>query len=347
MLFAIIVSSVVAVNFTKGKIKTQAADYSVSGGSLVYDFDTASQMQNFSLYGEFGALPYWQDGKVYFRSLEEQKLILNNYTFSEVEVVCEVSTLTNGGKFDGGLYIQASSAGNGMDKINAYSINIEHAMNAATYVVKVHRFDQAWGGIKVEKAGLTLLGTTVKLKAVVKSGTLYVFADDMENPIINLNIGTSVGQIGIRSFYTPQSIDNLVITSPSLTVDKVELEAEKNIAQNKVDSGNYISSSVSALNSAINLANSANTAVLVQEALDALKNANANAIVKKTFAELTTLLESANKITDSSKYTTNSYNTLVAERTSASSLTASSSQDAISTRYYYLDRALTELIPLI
>ena len=37
-------------------------------------------------------------------------------------------------------------------------------------------------GIKVEKAGLTLLGTTVKLKAVVKSGTLYVFADDMENP---------------------------------------------------------------------------------------------------------------------------------------------------------------------
>ena len=170
MFVSLIVTSVVGFNLTKGKNGVDATDYSVNGGRLTYNFDTAGEMQNFSLYGEFGSLPYHQAGKVYFRAVEEQKLILNGYTFTDVEIIAKVQTINDGGKFDGGLYIQASNAGNGMDKINAYNINIENEVGASTYTVKLHLFAQAWSGIKAEKSGITLKGAEVTLKAVVKSG---------------------------------------------------------------------------------------------------------------------------------------------------------------------------------
>lgn len=341
-----------AILSNKGKVVNNgnivsADDYTVSGGKLTYNFDTSTELQNFSLYGEFSTVPYWKDGKVYCRSLEEQKMILNNYTFSEVEITADVITLSNSGKFDGGFYIQASNAGNGMDKINAYSINIEHGVGASTYIVKLHQFNQAWSGIKVEKAGITLQGNVVKLKAVVKAGTLYVFADDMDNPLFSYAIGTTAGQIGFRSFYSPHAFDNLTIVSPSITLNKAELESLKTQASNMVASNKYTQNSVTALNSAISLANSANTSEAIENAILALNKALKKALEKKSFAELTTLINQANLITDSSKYTTDSYASFKAVLTYAKALTSSSAEHDIAHWYNELDLSIKGLAELL
>ncbi|MBO4962279.1 MAG: hypothetical protein J6C97_00730 [Clostridia bacterium] len=346
MFVSLIVTSVVGFNLTKGKNGVDATDYSVNGGRLTYNFDTAGEMQNFSLYGEFGSLPYHQAGKVYFRAVEEQKLILNGYTFTDVEIIAKVQTINDGGKFDGGLYIQASNAGNGMDKINAYNINIENEVGASTYTVKLHLFAQAWSGIKAEKSGITLKGAEVTLKAVVKSGILYVFADDMQNPIFNYSIGTDAGQIGFRSFYSPHMLDSLTITSPSITLDKAQLESLKTSALNMVNSGAYTDVSVSKLNSAISLANNATTATLVQEATIRLNKAIDNALIKRTFVELTELISEAEQITDGSKYTYNSFSTFTTALSYAKGLTSSSAEHDIALWYSELQLAKDRLVIL-
>jgi len=342
----IIVATITLSLYFSIKPKVKATDYSVGGGKLTYDFETSTQLQDFSLYAEKGGTPYWFENKIYCTPLEEQKILLNNHTFSDVEVQADIITLNDNGKFDAGLLLQASAASNGAGVMNGYNVNVEHNIGASTYTVKLHYFAQSWQGIKIEKSGLTLQGNVVKLKAVVKQGILYVFADDMENPIFNYNIGTASGQVGFRNYYAPQAFDNLVITSPSITVDMAELQSKKSIAQNVINSGKYTQVSVDKLNSAIAFANSVTDANSVEEAIILLDEAINEAIEKIAFSELTTLISSAESITDGSKYTPNSYNAFVAILTYAKQLNSSSSEHDIAYWHQQLSFSITRLIEI-
>ena len=287
-----------------------ANDYLVSGGTTQMDFSVGTEMSKFSLYGEFGRYPYLMDERVYFHSLEEQKMILNDYLFTDVDVRVTIGTLSEGGKFDSGIFVLATNAGNRVSEINAYNVNVERGINSATYTVKLHQFvSGTWGGIKAEKSGILLQGQSVDLRVVVKSGVLYAFADDMNNPLFSYNVGIGSGAIGFRNYYSPNWFDNFSVSGGTIVTDTSEMISLRNQATSMINSGSLTQQSTTALTNAITKANSAVTKSEIDLAVEGLKNAIDNALVLHTYLELTQLILEAEAI-DNQGYTQNSWNAL-------------------------------------
>ena len=197
-----------------------------TGGTICFDFNDESQKDKFSFYSEHGKKPWLQDGHLVAWTMCEQKIILNDYQFSDFIAEVNVGTLNYNGKFDAGLYVHASNFSNRIDGINAYCVNIEGG-GKSTYVVKLHRFNNnSWLGEKIRSVSIPFVDVNnVNLKVIVEDGYLSVFTDNHKAPHFKYYIGNGTGNIGFRSFYSPNTFDDLKITAECFEKDVTKLDS--------------------------------------------------------------------------------------------------------------------------
>ncbi len=349
------VVTAVATALTLAPVKSRSVmaveNYEVAGGRLVYDFENG-QLTDFDLYTEFDKLPYTMDGKLYFWVLAEQKAILKKRSYSDVEVNVDIMTINKSGKFDSGIYVQASEADSDMDAIKAWCVNLERGAGDTTYYLKLHRFDNAYLGAKVEIGGLKLPMDKVHLRVVVKNGMLYAFVDYQETPTITYYIGTDEGKIGMRNFYSPNYFDNFTVIGEGNSYDYSELfpAIEKargyNTDELTEESGNRLKT---ALDNAVAVLQTTVTQYEIDKVAKTLNDAIDNVIYKRAFSELVRVLSQAEAITneDGKVYTKNSWSSLQKVIAICSQLTEDGDEQVISYWTNRLEYRISALIPYL
>lgn len=326
-------------------------DYKVTGGRLVYDFEDG-KLTDFDLYTEFDKLPYTMDGKLYFWVLAEQKAILKKRSYSDVEVNVDIMTINKSGKFDSGIYVQASEVGPGMDEINAWCVNLERSASETTYYLKLHRFNNSYLGARVEVGGLKLPMDKVHLRVIVKNGILYAFVDYQETPTITYYIGTDEGKVGLRNFYSPNYFDNFTVIGEGNSYDYSELfpaiekAREYNTDELTEESGNRLKT---ALDHAVAVLQTTVTQYEIDELAKTLNDAIESVIYKRAFSELVSVLSQAEAIIneDGKVYTKNSWSSLQKVITVCSQLTEDSDEQLISYWTNRLEYRISALIPYL
>ncbi len=325
-----------------------AYDNFVDGGRITVDFENGSDIALFNRYTEFGDLPYIMDGRLYGWTLAEQKIILKGKIFEDVRVDVDISAIGKNGKFDSGVYIGASNVNSAKDGITAWNVNIEHGVNASTFWLKLHRFENnRWiQSEMVEIGGLVYTADTVHLRVVVKDGTLHAFLNDGDAPVVSQYIGNEArGMVGLRNYYSPNYFDNFTVTGDALDADFADMNALLAVAETRVED-NIVPECKTELNAAIALAKAAATQAQADNAVSALASALDRAENLHTFSELTALIRQADGITnvDGEVYTVNSYNAFVAVKNVCASLTDEDSEYDISYWYARLDDRMENLI---
>ena len=345
--FSVIFIVMVAVTFNVPQpIADVNADYTVDGGRLTIDFEHPSQTNHFSLYTEFDKLPFIMDGKLYAWTLAEQKIILRAYTYTDVEVNVDLTTINECGKIDAGIYVQASNANSQLDGITAWCVNVEHGATSKTFNFKLHRFENGkWLGAFIELMGIPYYSDNVHLRVVVKSGMLYAFLNSSKTPAFEYYIGESEGQVGLRSFYAPNIYDNFSVVGNAHKVNRTNLDNLVSIALEKLNNSKDICFATE-LATAVENAKNALTQVQVDSAEKALMDILEKAISKRTLSELYSLIEQSASILNpnGSVYTANSYSSFVAVRNICIGLNENSSEYDIS---YWYDRLLAKINGLI
>ena len=197
-----------------------------NGGTICFDFNNESQKNQFSFYSEHGKKPWLQDGHLVAWTMCEQKISLNDYIFDDFIAEVNVGTLNYNGKFDAGLYVHASNFSNRIDGVNAYCVNIEGG-GKSTYIVKLHQFyNNSWLGEKARSAIIPFVDVNnVNLKVIVEDGYLSVYTDNYQTAHFKYYIGSGKGNIGFRSFYSPNTFDDLKITAECFEKDITKLDA--------------------------------------------------------------------------------------------------------------------------
>ncbi len=326
-------------------------DYTVSGGRITIDFEREDDVYKFYRYSEFADnMPYVRDGAMYAWVLAEQKMILSGKVFTDVQVDVDISPIGKNGKIDSGIYIGASNAGNKMDGINAWEVNIEHAPGSDTYWLKLHRFEQKWiRDEMIEVGGLGYTTDDMHLRVTVKDGTLYAFLNGSDAPALTKKIGeTARGMVGLRNFYAPVRFDNFSVVGESVDVDFADMRALQSLAEQRLKD-NLAEESKRELTAAIERAEAANIQVDADEAAAMLASALDRAQDKHTLEELAVLLQKAGDIAnpDGEVYTANSYGALLAVKSVCESLTIADGEYEISYWYNRLDEKINGLVKYV
>lgn len=323
----------------------------IQGGSIRYDFSTEEQLSDFSLYTEFEKDPYLLDGRLQFWTLAEQKAINETGTYSDVEVEAEFSTLNDNGKYDCGIYVQASDVTDKMDGATGWCVNIEHGADELTYKVKLHRFQEGrWEGDKVAVSGLRFKSDSIRLRVKVLSGMLYAYTDARTNPLFEYEIGPAEGKVGIRCYYSPNNVKYFSVTSPKIKTDLTSLRELTEEAR-KCDLTKYTSESVAAFTEAMNKAEEMLAEEKVGSQKDAdmcentLREAMADLTYKRAFDELTDTILRAQSLKDSAeKYTANTYGSVKRVMEKCMELTEENSEQEISYWCNALQKRLENLV---
>lgn len=288
--------------------------YQVDGGKISIGFDEGDD-KYFTFYTEFDVYPYLMDSKLYAWTLAEQKIIFNNYRFSDVDVSIDCNTINENGKFDCGLYIQGDDFANRIDGCKtAYCLNLEKNAGNNTFSLKLHKFgNNSYQGAKKIVSNLKLPTANLNLRAVVKEGTLYAFVNNEVTPRFSYEIGISDGLVGIRSFYSPNYFDNFTIIGEGLTYKRSELEVLIDKV-NKLDLNKYTTKTRNALIAALNNANSVvslDNQYDIDLAFAQLNKAYEALAQLRSKEELEATLVEAKKYKNDNKiYTENSFNAL-------------------------------------
>ena len=347
-IFSAVIAIAIAIIPSLSRPATEAyADYFVEGGRFTVDFNEKSDENYFQLFTEFDKKPWIMDGSMHTWSLAEQKIILKNYVYTDVEVSVDISTINECGKIDAGIFVQAANANYQMDGIDAWCINFEHGANQKTFNLKLHRFLAGrWLGAKVEVMGLPYHSDNAHLRVVVKNGYISAFVNGAEEPDFTYFVGKVSGSVGLRSFYAPNIFDNFTVTGAPHSVDRTYLDQLVVKAENALTK-TLASDCVTALESAINKATQAVSQTEVDQAVMDLENALEQVVEKYTFAQLAELIQTANAIenTDGAVYTRNSWKSFVAVKAICESLTEQATEYEISYWYGRLQARINGLVP--
>lgn len=294
--------------FLSTPVASAQASYEVVGWRTTIEFNPGDE-KHFSFFTEFDRSPWLMDGRLYFWTLAEQKVIYLDHKYDDVDISVDISPVNKSGKFDSGIYVHANDVGGKLDKIDAWNVNLERAADKTTYFLKLHRFENGrYMGCPIEVSGLRLPMNKVNLRVVVKSGILFAFVDHQETPAFRYNIGSKSGYVGLRNFYSPNYFDNLSIVGvgnqKDSSFDTIIDDAKK------IDLDKLTAESENALNSAIDAAEKADNQYSLENAVAEIKKAMHDALIKRTAEDLDSAILTAEGITDSSMYTANSWNSL-------------------------------------
>ena len=321
------------------------SQYEVDGWRTSVSFDSDEDAYKFDFYTEFDKSPWLMDGRLYFWTLAEQKAIYTARQYNDLDVSADFGTINDHGKFDVGFYVHASGAGNPLDQIDAWEVNLERGADDKTFELKLHRFfNYSWAGAKVEVSGLKLPMNTVNLRVVVKSGTLYAFVNYEQTSRISYYIGEASGYVGLRCFYSPNWVDNFAIIGKG-NVSDGSLDALLNEAQ-AIDGDKYTEESRTALNNAINAAENAQGQYRVDEAEKALKEAIDGLMEKQTYQAMAEVISQAKLLENigGKVYTSNSWRALLMVIERCEAIDENASESEIS---YWTNRLILKINDLI
>lgn len=322
-----------------------ATEVEIAGGKETVTF--TNDQDKFNYYTEFDQYPYVVDGKLYGWSLAEQKAIYKQGSYEDVDVEVDVGTINKGGKFDAGIIVQASNVGNAMGVLTGWYVGLENG--TGTTFIKLHRWENSvWKGVKYEKAGV-ILQQVNHLRVAVKSGVLYAYLNYSEVEEFSYNIGTASGQVGLRCFYSPNYFDNFSVTGSSISLNTAEITAYMNQA-NQIDTALLTDVSRGDLTTALQACVTAKDGTsqnAIDEACANLRKVLSELNYTHTYAELQTLIATAQALTNNGTYTANSFNSLTAVLERCVALTDSSSENDISYWYKRLQLRIDSLIAYV
>lgn len=329
-----------------------AEDYQVSGGKITVDFEETSDLSGFDLLTEHDReeAPRIVDGRLVCWSLAEQKIIYTERKYTDVDISVDIGTINDHGKFDAGIYVGIGDFySERMDMITAWTINLERGANDSTYFLKLHRFNGTWLGAKLELQGLALPMNLVNLRVVVKDGVIHAFVNQSEQPYFSYEIGEVSGYVGFRSFYSPNTFDNVTIIGDANNYDYSELNALIAQAEN-IDVNTITAESGNVLTRALNEAKAAKNGGYSQYELDEIATSLSVALKgvtrKQDYSSLTALLAQAKALTNEggSVYTQNSWQALRKVIAKCESLTAQTAEQELS---YWANRLQYRMDSLI
>ena len=318
------------------------------GGNLTVDFSTyKTTYDNFDFYTEMSGQEFFVNegylcslGRVENKAVLKTDTPLLNYVIeADFHKVNEIAAL------DAGFYIHASNASGQLDGITAYNINLEKPVKSNSLKIKIHNFEGYYCG-ELTSVTLTVNTYPIRLKVEVNNENVKVYINDGKTSVIDYNLPHfTPGSVGFRAFRsTPAKISNFKITSPSIPVNKMELNKAIAKAKEITDLSIYTSESANALSNALQVAETLNS--LDQKEIDIatenLKNALKNMIIKYSFEELNEKILIAEEIINNGEgvYTNNSYTSLKMVVTRAKKINNSSSETEIS----YFVELITETI---
>ena len=305
-LCALLVATVCAI---AGNAIVAAETIRVSGGTSSVAFDNADC---FDLYTSSNLFMYTYKNRLYAPVFGETKAIYKNGIYGDAEVSADITPINKSGRLNGGIYVQASNASNAVDGITAWNVNVEHEMNAKTFSVFLHRFENnRWAGVKKEARYIRYSYDTVHLRVVVKAGTLQAYVGG-ELAFTHF-IGTSTGRVGLRGMCAPMYFETFSVTSPIIAVDTNKLERKLDELEN-FDFSRYTENSADALRSAIaeakRICELADSQADVDEAYSDVVAAQAGLLKKATKEQLSELVARADETIASGEYTKNTVSSL-------------------------------------
>ncbi len=215
-----------AVNAEEPRAAASYGEYDIIGGKKTFDFSEESQKEAFALYSATGDLPFIRDGKlVSMPYAKEQKIIYKHDFSGDMAVSVDIAPIAENYMIDGGIYLNTYGAADETDRIHGLCLNVEKVSGEDKYFLKLHKF--AYGYINMPKeAKLDYNGSGVHIEAVIKSGTLYAFADGVLafSYVIPDYFG---GRVGLRAFYAAQNFDNFTVVSGDFDADASALDGLK------------------------------------------------------------------------------------------------------------------------
>ena len=281
-------------------------EYDVIGGKKTLDFSDERQKNEFDLYSVTGNMPYISEGKfVTLPYAKEQKMIYRFDLSGDMAVSVDIAPIAANYMIDGGIYLNARGASDGTDQIIGLCLNAEKVTGADKYWLKLYEFDNRYVGM-LKEVELIYGGNEVHIQAVIKSGTLYAFADGALAFAYEIPDYTG-GRVGLRSFYAANRFDNFTVVSGDFAVDTAVLDSLRTKFVS-LDGDKYFAEGYNSLKAAVDALIEAPTSQTyidrnvknISELFDALEE-------KRTKSELDELAATCAAIDENCFTTRNSY----------------------------------------
>lgn len=325
--------------------KTERPVFALSdlyGGTINFDFSKTEDKERFSLYSSFYSYPVVNGDAFCSYLYSEQKIILRDPDLTDYLIEADFAPAVLNGHIDMGFYLAASNPGNEVDHINALNLQIKHDPDLATWFLRIYEFkNSVYQGEKIVVGDLPYWKDEwLHLSALVKDGWITAFINnDYETPILSYYAGNTRGMVGIRSFKSPAKVKNLSITAPEFDINFDELDSLLSEYQS-LEEEEYTNSTWNEYSSICNEARvkeeSLTNQLQINDYVKSINKAKENLVISKTYDDLQFLIEECDKITDSSLYTRNSYESFLFCLNRAKTLTRESSNEEISNEYKML-----------
>ena len=331
------------------KIERNSAPQLIGGGTVSFDFANPEDISRFDLYTSYESNPTFNDGVMYSYLYAEQKIILRDISLSEYLIEADFGPSVYKGHIDAGFYIKCMNPSHGVDQIQGWQVNIKHDDNNSNWDLRLYQFDNAWVGKFAEEANMPFWNDEwIHLSVLVKNGNVSAYINNnYDNPMLNYNIGTGAGLVGIRSFKSPAKVRNIQITSPSFEINTSKLSALINECDS-LNENDYTPVSWSKFQSILNKAkgvlSSPINQLVINDVVKELQTAKNELLLKKTYQQLQELISECEQITDSGSYTQNSWGSFIFCLNRAKQLTESASVEDISFNYMMLEYRKNELV---
>lgn len=198
------------------------AQYLVKGTEEQYTFDSEQDIASFEQYASNAGENFTvSDGKLAVSNSGESKLMMGMDIQAPYTVDMSLSAVNDKG-LNTGIYLYATDAADGVDQIKAYNVQVERSSGSDIYKISVYKFNSGY-------LGAVNLGTTDYIKVAypedgqidlhIYAGTeqIAIFAEGSAQPVLVVDvdksfIGQTQGDVGIRSYYSSATYDNLTIT---------------------------------------------------------------------------------------------------------------------------------------
>ena len=277
--------------------------------------------------------PAVANGKMTTPSNGEHKIMFaNRGEIDTMEISVEIG-IAPGVMTNAGIYLFASNAGMGQDRIDALNVQLEIDPGTGKYFVRIFEFQQKYKGMLLSSPLVELTGRTVTLRVVVKQSILFVFLDDAATPILTYQAESGLsGNVGLRSQNAATSFDRFYLKTAQYREpagDRTLLEREI-VRARKYSSADYTPTSFAPLAAAIEAAERLTDAT--QSEYDAATRVITDAINGLVArADLTALLaavESAGEKVES-EYTAESWGELMEALAARDGLDGDSTQSEV------------------
>lgn len=199
--------------------------FDVAGEKMRFELDNTD---NFRVYSSSGSGVRYENGSLVTGNGGEFKIMLANSGKLGNHAVSVDIAASSGSRIDAGLYLFSKDVGSSSDDIDAYNVQVE-STNGTTFTVKLFRFKGYYvQGALASSSAIPVTGEKITLKAVVKNGTIYVFADDGTEPVISYDVtDAEPGNVGLRSNSARATFSNFELTAvdyAEATGDRTELD---------------------------------------------------------------------------------------------------------------------------